>query len=147
MTERTTFMAYGDLLRDLAGQCRSAEAFLRRAQAGELPAGQDAFAGWIAAKEGHIAHSLERCASDGPHNLVRRRLQYKPEHHAWQEPDDFNGGLRQLLCVNTGVVNVLQEEADKSVPVAVGETLRDLTQQVRAINRRVSLSLVTGEDL
>jgi hypothetical protein len=147
MTERTTFMAFGDLLRDLAQQCRSAERFLRRAEARGMPAGQDAFAGWVADREKHIAASLEQCASEGPENLVQRRLQYMPEHHSWREPDDFSGGLRQLLLVNAAVVNVLREEADKSVSVEVGETLQDLTHQVHAINRGVSMSLVTGEDL
>jgi hypothetical protein len=146
MEQRETFIEYGDLLRELAAQCRAAEAFLSQGASRELDS-MDQLAEWVARREGRVADGLERCAEEGPANMVSRRLQFMPEHRAWEAPEDRVTALQQAVAVNNAVASVLREETEKSVPVDVGEQMDDLTRQVDAINRKVSLALVTSQDL
>ena len=146
MSERETFVAYGDLLMNLALQCRSVERALgRRAEDdGGLTV---ELAKWVAERQARVASGLERCAKEGPENLVARRLQFKPSYRAWLGPEQGDVALGQVVALNNVVTEVLAEEAEKSVPVELGEQMDDLTKQVDAINRKISLALVTSGDL
>lgn len=145
---RDTFIAFGDLLKSLALQCRAAERFLRRAQADTgAPMVTTEFAAWVAQREGRVATGLEQCAQQGPDNMVERRLQYQPSYRAWQDPDTTNLALRQVVVLNNAVAEALREATEKSVPVEIGEQMDDLTRQIDAINRKVSLAVVTSEDV
>lgn len=146
--QRDTFVAFGDLLKSLALQCRAAERFLRKLRAdGSEPMVTVEFAAWIAQREGRVATGLEQCVQHGPANMIARRLQYKPSYRAWLDPDTAKLALRQVVDVNNAVAEALREAAEKSVPVEIGEKMEDLTRQIEAINRKVSLAVVTSGDI
>jgi hypothetical protein len=146
MEKRETFVAYGDLLRELAAQCRASQECLRRCGRRDVD-GTDKLADWVARREGRLAEGLERCADAGPSKLVKRMLQYKPEHRCWQNPADCFAALEQTVAVNHAISEALQEEMRKSAPLDISEQMHDLMQQVDAINRKVSLAMVTSQDL
>ncbi|MEE4276867.1 MAG: hypothetical protein V2I82_00195 [Halieaceae bacterium] len=146
MQQRDTFIAYGDLLRELATQCRRSEGYLRERQGPDL-SNVDQLAEWVARRQGRLATGLSRCADQGPRKLVERRLQYKPHYRAWNEPGDRRAALESVVALNRIVTEVLDEEADKSVAIEIGEQMADLTAQIDAVNRKISLALVTSQDL
>jgi hypothetical protein len=146
MTERETFIACGELLRELAVQCRAAHKFLVQ-HADEVQGTQTELMRWVAERQERVAGGLERCAVEGPDNLVQRRLQYKPGYRAWRGPDSPERAFEQVVELNNLVAEVLDDEAEKSVPEAVTEHIQDLTRQVNAINRKISLALVVSTDL
>jgi len=148
MKQRDTFISFGDLLKSLALQCRAAERFLRRAGADDAESTVTAeFANWVAKREGRVATGLEQCAQQGPENMIARRLQYKPSYRAWLDPGAAELALRQVVDLNNAVAEALAEATEKSVPVEIGEKMDDLTRQIDAINRKVSLAVVTAKDL
>lgn len=146
MAERETFVAFGDLLLKLALQCRAAERFLKQRTKAEAGVTVE-LAYWVAERQARVASGLEGCAQEGPSNMVSRRLQYKPDYQAWLDPQETEPALKQVVNLNNTVSEVLQEVTDKSVPVEVGEQMQDLTRQVDAINRKVSLALVVSSDV
>ena len=146
--DRDTFIAFGDLLKSLALQCRAAERFLRRARADDSePTLTAEFAAWVAQREGRVATGLEQCAQQGPANMIARRLQYKPSYRAWLDPDTTRLALRQTVNLNNAVAEALDEATEKFVPIEIGEQMADLTRQIDAINRKVSLAVVTSDDV
>lgn len=145
---RDTFIAFGDLLRNLALQCRAAERFLRKARADDgEPTVTAEFAAWVAQREGRVATGLEQCAQQGPDNMIARRLQYKPSYRAWLDPDTTGQALTQTVNLNNAVAEALDEATEKSVAIEIGEQMADLTRQIDAINRKVSLAVVTSDDV
>lgn len=148
MKQRDTFIAFGDLLKNLALQCRAAERFLRRARADDRQSMvATEFAVWVAQREGRVATGLEQCAQQGPDNMISRRLQFKPSYRAWLDPGDTALALKQVVALNNAVAEALAEVTEKSVPVEIGEKMADLTRQIDAINRKVSLAMVTAKDV
>jgi hypothetical protein len=146
--QRDTFIAFGDLLKSLALQCRAAERFLRRAKTDRgAPTITAEFAAWVAEREGRVATGLEQCAQQGPENMIARRLQYKPSYRAWLDPGATESALKQVVDLNNAVAEALAEATEKSAPVELGEKMDDLTRQIDAINRKVSLAVVTAKDV
>lgn len=147
-TQRDTFIAFGDLLKSLGLQCRAAERFLRKVRSDDAePTVTAEFAAWVAQRQARIATGLEQCALQGPENMVARRLQYKPSYRAWLDPGTTGLALKQVVNLNNAVAEALGEVAEKSAPVEIGEKMEDLTRQIDAINRKVSLAMVTSRDL
>jgi len=146
MTQRDTFIACGDLLQDLALQCRSAQTFLAQ-NADDADGAQTGLMRWVAARQERVADGLERSALEGPDALIKRRLQYKPGYRAWRGPDSPEAALEQVVELNNVVTGVLGDEADKSVPEEATEHMQDLTRQVDAINRKISLAVVVSGDI
>lgn len=147
MPEQQTFIAFGDLLRDLAQQCRAAEHYLRHSEQVQDDSTHSELAPSVARHQRQVADALERCSAAGDESLVMRRLQYTAGHRPWTAPHTLEQGLRQTLAINNAVVSLLQDESDKSAPITIGQQMADLKTQIHGINRRISLALVTARDL
>lgn len=148
MEERGTFIQFGDLLLRLAEQCRLSAASLEGGGGGERsPDNREQFAKWVAQRQHRLAEDLARCVEECPENLINRRVQYQPGFREWQSPDGLQAALAQTVDLNSTVAGALQTETDKSSTVETGGLMQDLSRQVDAVNRKVSLALVTSQDL
>jgi type II secretory pathway pseudopilin PulG len=146
MGQRESFITFAELLRELASQCRAAGSFLGSSDRRQLDHTEQ-LAEWVARRQLRLAEGLERCASQGPQDLVGRELQFKSSYRAWHQPATIDQGLRQTIELNKAIARVLSEESEKAAPVDVSDQILELSQLVETVNRKLSLARVMEQDL
>lgn len=144
-TNRDTFLAFEEVLRELAANGRRAQQALEERLLRENDLHAELVA-WVRERNAQLLHGLEALAAGGPEELLRRRVQYTPDEALRRLPE--NGGLLVwVLEVNNQALTVLADLEDKTLAPEVEETLGDLVTQLEGINRRIALALNTAQDL
>jgi len=143
---RDTFMTFGELLEELAGNSRRALAALEQREPGE----GDRFAslvGWVCDRQRNLLEGLEGLARRGPVALVDRYLQYRPEPWSGASDADPEAVFSWTLAANNVALEALSDLEHKTLAPDAEDTIADLLRQLDAINRKIAMALNTAGDI
>jgi len=145
-SKRDTFMTFGELLEELAGDSRRALAALEQRE----PAEGDRFAslvGWVCERQQRLLDGLEGLARRGPVALRDRYLQYRPEPWAGSAVADPEAVFNWTLAANNVALEALSDLEHKTLAPEAEDTIADLLRQLGAINRKIAMALNTAGDI
>ena len=101
----------------------------------------------VAQEERELAGQLAEYAENGPANIVCTRLQYTLEEPGQPVAHSADAALENVTRVNRALAAILRDLTEKLAPDTVCESLEAFRLAVDAVNRRISMILVTARDL
>lgn len=150
-TTRDTFLTFGELLEELAGNCRQAlSALEQRERGGAGRPGQDRYSAlvdWACERQRHLLEGLEGLAERGSPALLERYLQYRPELGPGPSVSDEESVFNWTIDANNLALEVLSDLQHKTLAPEVEATIADLVRQLEAINRKIAMALNTAGDV
>jgi hypothetical protein len=141
-----TYLSYAELFAHAAQRCLKAETALR-AQIGKAEGPYAQAVELIAEAEHGLAKGLSAYASDGPVNTISTRLQYKPEEDAMPPPATLRQALDNITRVNEELAEVFLERADREAPESLRDRVDTVRQEIKGVNKRISMIRLTAEDV
>ena len=143
-----TFLSSAQLFERAAIRCREAEQGLRNyfGQAGEARLMEMKN---IADQEHQLACALERFVESGPAKVLNTRLQYQLDSKLLKKISSrsLDDAVDQLTSLNNDLASTFHDQALKSGSPSVREAMENISTEVNAINRRISMIRVTAQDI
>jgi hypothetical protein len=150
-TTRDTFLTFGELLEELAGNSRRALSALEHRDRGNPgQAGSDRYSGlvdWVCERQRQLLEGLEGLVERGSPALLERYLQYRPEPRPGPAVSDEEGVFNWTLDANNLALEALSDLQHKTLAPEVEATIADLVRQLEAINRKIAMALNTAGDV
>ena len=150
-TPRDTFLTFGELLEELAGNSRQALSALEHRERGDAGRGggdrYSALVDWVCERQRHILEGLEGLAERGSPGLLERYLQYRPELGAGPSVADRESVFNWTLDANNLALEVLSDLQHKTLAPEAEATIADLVRQLEAINRKIAMAMNTAGDV
>jgi len=150
-TDRDTFLTFGELLEQLAGNSRQALSALEQWERGSAgQSGGDRYASlvdWVCERQRYLLEGLQGLAERGSPALLERYLQYRPELGGRAAVSDEEGVFNWTLDANNLVLEVLSDLQHKTLAPEAEATIADLVRQLEAINRKIAMALNTAGDV
>ncbi|MHA7816178.1 MAG: hypothetical protein ACX93N_06860 [Pseudohaliea sp.] len=150
-TTRDTFLTFGELLEELAGNSRRALSALEHREHGSPgQAGGDRYSSlvdWACERQRYLVEGLEGLAERGSPALLERYLQYLPELGPGPSAADREAVFNWTLDANNLALEVLSDLQHKTLAPEVEATIADLVRQLDAINRKIAMALNTAGDV
>jgi hypothetical protein len=145
-TTRDTFLTFGELLEELAGNSRQALSMLEHRE--KVDGDRNApFVDWVCERQLHLLEGLEGLAQRGSPALLERYLQYRPELVQGPAVSDEAGVFNWTLDANNVALEVLSDLQHKTLAPETEATIGDLVRQLDAINRKIAMALNTAGDV
>lgn len=144
--DRETFISYRELLSRSAQQCTQAGRSVMAYVTEVRPPYREAMV-LVAREERELGVKLEGYAEKSAASVICTRLQYKPEEGELPTPRSPDTALQNVTQVNRELVAILQDLADKSAPDTVYESLDAIRQNIDRVNKRISMILLTAQDV
>lgn len=149
-TTRDTFLTFGELLEELAGNSRQALSALEHRERGSPGQEGDRYAGlvdWACERQRNLLEGLEGLAERGSPALLERYLQYRPELGPGPSVSDQESVFNWTLDANNLALEVLSDLQHKTLAPEAEATIADLVRQLEAINRKIAMALNTAGDV
>lgn len=147
-THQETFLTSAQLFERAAFRCREAETGLRN-KLQVLNESKRMEMTSIADQEQLLASALEGYAQHGPQKVLNTRVQYQLESGLDRkiQSHTLDEAYHQLTRLNKNLMNTFHDQALKCGSPSVSEAMKNISTEIDAVNRRISMIRVTAQDL
>jgi hypothetical protein len=145
---RHTYLSTAEFIQRAAERCREAEMGLRThlSEAGEA----DMMALKSVADAEHLlACALERYVDSGPKEVLKTGIQYQMDSsiESKLDPRSLDEAIAQLTRLNMDLSRSFRDQASKAGTLHMSEAMDNISTEIDAISRRISMIRVTARDL
>lgn len=143
-----TFLSSAELFNRAAKRCREAESGLRK----QLRAADESARlemSNVAKHEEHLARSLEGYIKHGPLSVLKTRVQYQLDSGLDKsiQSKNLNEAYENLLQLNKELIETFHDQALKSASPTVSEAMENMSAEIAAVNKQISMNRVTAQDM
>ena len=147
-TQQDTFLSSAQLLERAASRCREAEKDLRK-KLESVSESKRLEISNVAHQEHLLACALEGYIKHAPKKVLNTCLQYQfdsslqKEIHSHSVDDTYE----QLTQLNEDLVKSFHDQAMKAGSPSFSEAMENVSREINAVNRRISMIRITAQDL